>query len=718
MFLTGTNCVVAVNCPVNTYANLTNNECSACIAPCATCASSSSCLTCISGYNLNGNSCLSSCLTGETPINSVCTPCVSPCATCAGTTTTCLTCIVATPAYYLFNSYCVNTCPATTYPNGTTSTCNSCRSPCDTCTSSTSCLTCLGGYYLYLNSCLTTCPTGSVGIVTSCQNCTTGCRSCQTTTTYCTSCLAGYYLLASSNECVQNCPTGLYPDPLTLTCIGCVSPCVTCSGTTTNCTSCISNQYLYGNTCVSSCPEAYYVVNNVCTACPTGCLTCTSGTRCQSCLPSYYLYQSTCVANCPASAAVIVSGACTACSTANCQSCNSGDQCLVCNSPYLLHLATCVSSCPTNYTSNGTACVIIPVTPNNTNNTNNTNSTNSTTQNLTATLSGSKMFPVPFTIAGSVVIVLCIVSKFQNSNTFAAGAIYGLLGIFEWGALGVFGLLYWLNFKEFNLIFYIIAGSMGALYVVNIITFLVFLSPVYRKDQRFHIYLQRSCANGTSYTASLLICLFICHKYVNLLFCKLFNFGIFKAQLEDVKKFTALHVMSFLSLTHSISAIGVSAYFAYNMVEKIYQDTTQMQLFLSAMDVIAVTLINMIMAGANAHKDDSFFQEKEGDYTLNKKIIDNDEYMVDEVGPDGEAEHMGQGGYLTKGRKFKDAVDSDSQNSSNFMLDGGMDSEVNEIVVEEEVGAAAEPPISSVMMNVRKRSARNSKVKTQPQYNE
>jgi hypothetical protein len=41
------------------------------------------------------------------------------------------------------------------------------------------------------------------------------------------------------------------------------------------------------------------------------------------------------------------------------------------------------------------------------------------------------------------------------------------------------------------------------------------------------------------------------------------------------------------------------------------------------------------MAGANAHKDDSFFIEKEGDYTLNKKIIDNDEFMAEGIQPDG-----------------------------------------------------------------------------------
>lgn len=30
------------------------------------------------------------------------------------------------------------------------------------------------------------------------------------------------------------------------------------------------------------------------------------------------------------------------------------------------------------------------------------------------------------------------------------------------------------------------------------------------------------------------------------------------------------------------------------------------------------------MAGANMQKDDDFFVEKDGEFTLNKKIIDND----------------------------------------------------------------------------------------------
>jgi hypothetical protein len=81
--------------------------------------------------------------------------------------------------------------------------------------------------------------------------------------------------------------------------------------------------------------------------------------------------------------------------------------------------------------------------------------------------------------------------------------------------------------------------------------------------------------------------------------------------------------MSFLSLLHSISAIGIASYVSY-----INSSSVISQLFLSGVDVIVVTVINLVMAGANAHKDDSFFVEKEGDYTLNKKIIDNDEFVA------------------------------------------------------------------------------------------
>jgi hypothetical protein len=39
------------------------------------------------------------------------------------------------------------------------------------------------------------------------------------------------------------------------------------------------------------------------------------------------------------------------------------------------------------------------------------------------------MFPVPLTIATSVVLIACMMSKLQNQKTFLAGAVYSLVGI-------------------------------------------------------------------------------------------------------------------------------------------------------------------------------------------------------------------------------------------------------------------------------------------------
>lgn len=298
--------------------------------------------------------------------------------------------------------------------------------------------------------------------------------------------------------------------------MGCTAPCQTCSVTTSNCTSC-SSGHLYQNTCVTNCPASTYLFNFQCQNCQSGCSACTSATDCQSCFSGQYLYNNGCVTTCPSSAAVIVNSKCTECSAAHCMSCNSGDYCLVCSSPYALYLGSCLSECPTNFTSNGTNCVDSGV--------------KNATDTLNNTMSSSKMFPLPFSIGGAVAILFCVVSKFQNSNTFASGAIYALLGLCEWGALGVFGFLYWqfINWGT-DLLLWILVGSMGVIYLLNFVTFILLLS-VYRSDCKFQAWLARSCSSRGSFAAAILISLFCCHKYCNILFTRLFGFISFKAQL-------------------------------------------------------------------------------------------------------------------------------------------------------------------------------------------
>jgi hypothetical protein len=135
LFLAGTACVEASNCPTLTYANLTNNQCTSCTLPCQTCTSSTACMSCLIDYNLEGTVCKSNCLSGSTPINSVCTVCTQPCSTCAGTITTCLSCNQTSTTYYLYNNYCITSCPDTKYDNAATYECLPCVSPCATCIS-------------------------------------------------------------------------------------------------------------------------------------------------------------------------------------------------------------------------------------------------------------------------------------------------------------------------------------------------------------------------------------------------------------------------------------------------------------------------------------------------------------------------------------------------------------------------------------------------------
>lgn len=143
--------------------------------------------------------------------------------------------------------------------------------------------------------------------------------------------------------------------------------------------------------------------------------------------------------------------------------------------------SSCVSSCPTNYTSDGLTC-IANSTNNSTNNTNTT--TNTTTETLNKTLVGSKMFPVPFSIGGVVVGILCGVSKFNDANTFASGAAHSLFGLLEWGALGTMAALYYIGVQKIDLVMSTIFGIVGILYLLNLATLLA-LVFVYRRDKHF-----------------------------------------------------------------------------------------------------------------------------------------------------------------------------------------------------------------------------------------
>lgn len=382
----------------------------ACTGDCKTCSIATDNCTSCKTLNLEGYTCVATCASGTIPISQVCTACLSPCATCTTTTSTCLSCLATlSPLRYLTGTTCQLTCPSSTYPNATTLKCESCVSPCSTCTSYTACLSCVSSYFLYNSTCSTTCPAGYVGISNQCVACTNNCKTCVNATNICLTCLTNTYFWSSKSECVTSCDPGLFIDYTNGICVGCTAPCNTCTGSATYCTSCITG-YLLNNTCATACPTAMFVFSGTCSYCATNCSTCTSLTNCSVCVGTSLLYNGACVTTCPATAPVVYLSTCSACSTQNCYSCTTADICTTCKSGYLFLSAQCLSSCPSNYTSNGTHCIELA-------------------QTIIDSVTTPSTFPVPFSIAGAVLLVACLMSRLQFNQTYLSGAAYSFLGI-------------------------------------------------------------------------------------------------------------------------------------------------------------------------------------------------------------------------------------------------------------------------------------------------
>jgi hypothetical protein len=196
-------------------------------------------------------------------------------------------------------------------------------------------------------------------------------------------------------------------------------------------------------------------------------------------------------------------------------------------------------------------------------------------------------------------------SKLQFGHTFMSGAIYSLLSICEVGALAYFLYLYYLyNFFTLPLPFIVGVAAIGYLYLLNILAiFIQNCTICYDRD--FKIWMTTRSHKLSSVLVNV-FALILCHKFRNILFCKLFKLDIFTARLENVSGFKVINVFSFLSLLHSGAAI-----FAASVA--ISSSTIFTQFFYSCIDVIAVTGANILLAFFNIMKPDDFFYEKTAD---------------------------------------------------------------------------------------------------------
>ena len=197
------------DCPIGTFALLTNVSCMACVGPCATCLSESYCLSCLEAFFLTAD------------------------------------------------HTCVEVCPYQFYGSATTSQCEECVGRCNECTSEEECLNCQLGF-LEGTNCVDHC--AQVGYYTDletleCEPCSPECQECEYLSTFCLSCSSS--LVFYNNTCMTTCPDATFSDGIT--CQACTYPCEHCSSATL-CLTCIDS-YLMDSACVSPCPDAYYEDN-------------------------------------------------------------------------------------------------------------------------------------------------------------------------------------------------------------------------------------------------------------------------------------------------------------------------------------------------------------------------------------------------------------------------------------------------------------------------
>lgn len=199
----------------------------------------------------------------------------------------------------------------------------------------TNCTTCQVGYLYYSNNCVPNCPPGMYQSSIYCFPCVNPCATC-TNSSICTSCLTNY-LNANTGTCVDgsNCPSGTYPNSTNLQCMTCPTGCTACLNST-NCTSCNTLIYLFYNyACYSVCPPSTYKSGVICLDCTAPCFTCRdSDSNCLSCVAPKLFYANSCVDVCPAGT-YNNNSTCTICLNA-CLACSSGTTCDSCKSPLFL----------------------------------------------------------------------------------------------------------------------------------------------------------------------------------------------------------------------------------------------------------------------------------------------------------------------------------------------------------------------------------------------
>lgn len=272
--------------------------CAACDASCSTCdgATAGQCLSCPAGsfflqqqQGQPQGSCVQQCPVGSFAdvTNQRCASCHPSCAECSqgAAADQCTACPPGTPL--LYQGRCLSQCPPRTYA-GPASECLACDATCALCDGQgpNRCTACGAPLLLSGRQCVVTCPQGEFqNSVSSCGSCSNSCATCSgPLATNCLSCELPEFLSGSS--CVASCPVGTFADLNTRDCTGdaalaasrshtqlttlchpaaCQSTCATCSGpSASECVSCGADRVLDGSQCLQQCSAGRFNAAGVC----------------------------------------------------------------------------------------------------------------------------------------------------------------------------------------------------------------------------------------------------------------------------------------------------------------------------------------------------------------------------------------------------------------------------------------------------------------------
>lgn len=133
-------------------------------------------------------------------------------------------------------------------------------------------------------------------------------------------------------------------------------------------------------------------------------------------------------------------------------------------------------------------------------------------------------------------------------------------------------------------------------YIINIFALIV-QNCILRYDNNFQRWTSITVTKSFYIICSVLS-LLISHKFKNMMFCKLFNFTIFKAHLDSVQDFKVFNAFSFLGFAPAAGNIVAIVILMF------WNPDANTQLFMAYIDALLMVVLCIILAILNTCKDD------------------------------------------------------------------------------------------------------------------